>query len=154
MQQMWQIKQMIALAMLAVCTYTDIRERNIYIVPLIISAAGGILTVFTAFWGIPDYGGECLVADLVFPSLAGVLMITAAKICRKHIGQGDGYLLACLGILIGNRRNLYVILIASVAASVYGAVLMFRRRKHRAGGIPFAPFVMSGFMMITMAGVT
>ena len=31
MQQMWQIKEMIALAMLAICAYTDIREKNIYL---------------------------------------------------------------------------------------------------------------------------
>ena len=153
MQQMWQIKQMIALAMLAVCSYTDIKEINIYIAPLVISVTGGILTVLTAFWGIPDYGGSQFVNELVSPALAGMLLIAVLRSCRKHIGLGDGYLLACLGILIGNRRNMYVIVIASVAASVYGTVLMLKKRKHRAGSIPFAPFVMSGFMMITMTGV-
>ena len=153
MQQMWQIKQMIALAMLAVCTYTDIRERNIYLVPLIISTVGGVLIALAAFMGMPDYGAGEFTAELVFPAIFGCMMIVLAKCFTKYVGIGDGYLMAALGVLIGNRYNLYVIVIASVFASVYAVILMILKRKRFMGSIPFAPFVMTGFMIVTTSGI-
>ena len=148
---MWQIKQMIALVMLAICTYTDIRRRSVYTVPLIVSAGGGGLITLTAFIGIPEYGICGLITDLIAPMLSGAVIIAVVKRAKKYIGTGDGLLLAALGILIGNRSNLYVVAVASVAASVYAGALIIRKKKRFTGGIPFAPFVMSGFL-ITVAG--
>ena len=148
---MWQIKQMIALVMLAICTYTDIRRRIVYTVPLIISAAGGGLITLTAYIGIAEYGMSGLITDLIAPILLGAVIIVAVKHAKKYIGTGDGMILAALGILIGNRSNLYVIAVASVAASVYAGALIIKKKKRFTGGIPFAPFVMSGFL-ITVAG--
>ena len=153
MQQMQQIKQMIALAMLAVCAYTDIRERNIYLAPLVISVAGGVMTVLAAFWFIPEYGFAGLIPDLVVPALAGALIVMIVKLSGKYIGDGDGYMMASLGILIGNAHNLMVLVTASVAASMYAAVLVIGKKKRRIIGIPFAPFVLSGYMAVTMTGI-
>ena len=146
---MWQIKQMIALAMLAVCTYTDIKEKNIYLVPLLISTAGGVFITLAALIGMPDYGAAELATDLVFPALFGCVMIVIAKCLTKYVGIGDGYLIAALGILIGNMNNMYVTGIASVFAGVYAVILMILKRKRFAGSIPFAPFVMAGFVIVT-----
>ena len=64
------------------------------------------------------------------------------------MGIGDGYLIASLGILIGNMYNLYVIAISSVLASIYALFLVTVKKKRFGGSIPFAPFVMAGFAIV------
>ena len=145
---MQQMRWMIALFMLAICAYTDIREKNIYLFPLIICSAGGILIAVAAFFTLPGYSGEGLTNDLVAPVIAGAVLILFATCFDRYIGSGDGYLMAALGILIGNRCNLYVAAAGSVLASGYALVKLIRRKKRFLSSIPFAPFVMAGFIMV------
>ena len=149
MQQMKLMRQMIALFMLAICAYTDIKKKYIYLVPLVICAVGGSLIVLTAYFAIPEYTGVELTNDLITPALAGTVLILLAKCADRYIGSGDGYLMAALGILIGNRCNLYVAAVGSVLASGYAFVMLVRKKKRFMSSIPFAPFVMAGFVMVT-----
>ena len=89
---MWQVREMIALFMLAICTDTDIRMRRIYLVPLFICALGGII--------------------------------------------------------IGSRSNMYVIMTACFAASLYAALVKIKGKRRFVKSIPFAPFVMTGLMVM------
>ncbi len=148
MQQMKIMRQMIALFMLAICAYTDIRKKYIYLVPLIICAAGGSLIALTAYFAIPGYTEAELTADLIAPLSVGVVLIIAATLSDRYIGSGDGYLMATLGMLIGNRCNFHVAAVSSVLASGYALVMLIRRKKRFLSSIPFAPFVMAGFVMV------
>ena len=148
MQQMRQIRLMMALAMLAVSAYTDIKERNIYVMPLLIPSAGAVLiTVISAFALSGNEGGRVLFDHLILPVAAGALMILAAKLAKRRMGMGDGYLTASLFLLVGVRCGLFAILCGSVAASVYAGAAMLKKNKGRMR-IPFAPFVMTGFMVL------
>ena len=145
---MQQIKQTIALVTLAICAYTDIRERNIYIVPLVISAFGGILITLTAFFGLETYTKKELFADLVGPVIAAMIMVAATKFFDRYMGSGDGYLMATLGMLIGNRCNLYAVFAGSVFAALYALVMTIRNKRRFAACIPFAPFLMAGYVLV------
>lgn len=139
---------MIALIMLAICAYTDIKEKNIYIIPLIISAAGGILITLTAYWGFESYSDAELFCDLIGPAVAATVMTAGIKLFERYIGSGDGYLMAALGLLIGNRYNLYVAVAGSVFAALFALVMTLRKKKRFGAKIPFAPFVMAGFLLV------
>lgn len=146
---MWQIKEMIALAMLGICAYTDIRERNIYIVPLAISAIGACTISVTAYIGMSEYraaGKIC--SDLLFPAVSGILIIAVTSLFKKHIGEGDGYMIACLGLILGNRYSLYATAAGCIAMTVYTLMIMARKKRRPGYKVPFAPFVMSGFIAV------
>ena len=146
---MWQIRQMMTLAMLAVSAYTDIRERNIYIMPLLIPCTGAILITVISFFGIQGSEGYGMLLDyIVFPAAIGCFLITAIKSVGGYMGIGDGYLMAAVGMMIGVRYGLYVIICGLVAASVYSVTVLIRKRGGRKPEIPFAPFVMTGFIIL------
>ena len=146
---MWQIKEMIALAMLAVSAYTDIKEKNIYLLPLIVSSAGAVSISVISY--ICSFGGderEILIYDIILPIVTGIAFIAITKMRPLHMGPGDGCLLAALGLVIGIRYNLFVTAIGFMIASLYAGVVIMTHRKHRRKSIPFAPFLMTAFVFV------
>ena len=152
------MKNVIALVMLAICAYTDIKERNIYLMPLIISTTGAAAISVVSFMCAPATSDlNILMSDLLLPAFAGVLLILVAGSERVRMGQGDGYLMAALGMMIGVRSNIYVIAVASCAALLYVMILLFKNggyRRIRRKSIPFAPFMIAGYMFILINGMT
>ena len=154
MQQMRQIREVIALAMLAISAYTDIKEKYIYTMPLVISSAGAAVISLIQLFALPRK--DILADNLVLPALFGLSVIAVIYVHRKHIGMGDAYLLAALGMVMGSRSTLYMTALALLGASVmavfYLAADIFgagRRKK----SIPFAPFVMVGFLLVLINGI-
>lgn len=157
MQKMWQIKEMIALAMLAVCAYTDIKERSIYVFPLVVSVTGAVAISTVSFMCAPvDKETEILLYDILLPAITGGILIVAVRAAKSHMGMGDGWLMASLGMTIGVRDNIIAVTAAFLAASVYACIILFGngiRRRLRHKSIPFAPFVMAGYMLVLVNGI-
>ncbi len=148
---MWQTRQMIALAMLAICAYTDIKEKNIYIMPLVICSAGGVALSVVSVIFTPGSGAEAVLS--VF---AGTVIVAAVTALGKHMGPGDGYLMAALGIVLGIRTDAAIIAAAFTLAalySVFGLISDKIRGVRKRKSIPFAPFVMAGFMVVLINGI-
>ncbi|MCR5672843.1 MAG: A24 family peptidase [Lachnospiraceae bacterium] len=146
---MWQIKEMIALAMLAVSAYTDIKERNIYLLPLIVSSTAAVsISVISYICSFKGDEMEILMYDIVLPIVTGIVFIVITKKGHLHMGSGDGCLLAALGLVIGIRYNLLVTAIGFMTAAVYACAVLMTRRKHRRKSIPFAPFLMTAFVLV------
>ena len=136
---MREIKQMMALAALAVSAYTDIRERNIYILPLIVASTGGIVISLADFVFTPcGTGMPILSYDLLIPAVAGIAMIL---------------LLACLGMLVGVRTQMFTFAAALICGAIYSGFLLISKRGRMKTVIPFAPFVMTGFLVTVYYGL-
>ena len=146
---MWQIKEMIALVMLAVCAYTDIKERSIYVFPLAVSVTGTVAISIVSFICSPvDKETEILLYDILLPAITGVILIIAVRAAKSHIGMGDGYLMASLGLMTGLKTLAYMILVAFVLAAIYGFIKSVFRKRRFVRSIPFAPFVLTGFVAV------
>lgn len=153
---MRQIREVIALAIVVISAYTDIKERSIYTMPLVVSAAGAAVMSFIMIICAPA-GEECdiLLSELAGPALVGALIIFATMLFGKHMGEGDGYLLAALCMVTGIRENMLTILLAAFTAFIYawGYVIAGKIRRRRFNkDIPFAPFVMIGFLLVIVNG--
>ena len=140
---------MIALIMLSICAYTDLRERNIYLMPLIISASGAAAITLTdlAF----AFEKRTLFHWLLIPAAAGILVMLCVRMKRDHIGIGDGYMTAALGMIIGTGRCFLTVTAGLAAASLYAALTAFSKKGLRRR-IPFAPFIMAGYMLLLFNG--
>ena len=149
MQPVRQIKEMIALAMLAVSAYTDIRERNIYLVPLAVCSLGAFAVTITEYVS-SDAG--MMIDDLILPFLAGAVVILLSKSAKAHVGAGDGYLVASLGFLIGPLPDLIAVCAGSAAAAVYAVTVRVSGKKTKRN-LPFAPFVLAGFFFVLIKDV-
>ncbi|MBR4575268.1 MAG: hypothetical protein IKO16_10175 [Lachnospiraceae bacterium] len=151
---MREIKQIMALAVLAVSVYTDIRERNIYILPLAVTSAGAVAVSLADFVFTPcGQGVHILIWDILFPAVTGLAFILITRIRVLCMGEGDGYLLACLALLLGAASDLATFAAASFFAGLYSAFLLVTKRGAGQTLIPFAPFVMAGFIFTVFYGL-
>lgn len=156
MQQMWQVRELIALSMLAICAYTDIRERCIYVMPLIICSAGALALSAVSYVFSPGRDNMILIEEIVLPLAAGLLIIGLVKLWRRHMGEGDGYLMAALCLIIGIRYDLCTIAAGFLLALAYAVITLVVsavNRKRRCRSIPFAPFIMSGYILVLINGI-
>ena len=82
-------------------------------------------------------------------------IIITTRMIGKHMGEGDGYLLAALCMVTGLRENMLTIVLAAFTAFIYvwGYVIAGKIRRRRFNkDIPFAPFVMIGFLLVIVNG--
>lgn len=152
MLEMWKIekiREVCALLILAVSAYTDIKERNIYIMPLVIGAISAMSLSIISFINTPC--GELtkqVFSEIISPLLAAGFVILITYMLRDNIGVGDGYLFAMLFLMIGVVRNVRLICVASIFVGIFGAIVMMIRLDKVYKRIPFAPFMMAGFITI------
>ncbi len=82
---------MIALVVLAICAYTDIRERNIYMMPLMISSAGAVIMHLISVFSYEAAGRpEQIIGSICIPLLAGVLTIGVCRAAKRTSGTETG----------------------------------------------------------------
>ena len=146
---MRQIRELIALAMLAVSSYTDMKEKSIYPVPLAICTAGGVALSVTSYAFAPSMtGGDILLQELLYPLVAGIMVIIIVKAGKHYIGAGDGYLTAALWMVLGLRAGIYAEIAGLLFSFAVSACLLIsgRGRCHRL--IPFAPFILAGYLAV------
>ncbi|MCR4740700.1 MAG: prepilin peptidase [Lachnospiraceae bacterium] len=125
---------------LAICAYTDIKERVIHIHVLLPFLAAGI--IYAAYSG----GNTLLTAAA--GAACGVFLLILSFFTKGAIGEGDGLALAVTGVYLGFSANISLILTGlflSAAASVI-TVLFKGWKKDRE--IPFMPFLLTAFVLI------
>ena len=146
---MRQIRELIALALLAVSSYTDIKEKSIDRVPLAICTAGGVALSVTSYaFAPPMTGGDILLQELLYPLVAGIMVIIIVKAGKHYIGAGDGYLTAALWMVLGLRAGIYAELAGLLISFAPPAFLLTSGRGSRGRLIPFAPFILAGYLAV------
>jgi Flp pilus assembly protein protease CpaA len=132
------------LAMLAVATVTDLRERRIPNRALAVT-----VSVALPFLVVADPGS--LPGRLAAALLAGGAFLTLALLRPDGFGMGDVKLIGVMGLFL-RLDVLVAVLIALVAASLVG--LFFFVREGRAAAkatVPFAPFLALGGVAVLLA---
>lgn len=123
------------------CCVTDIRERTLPTVWLLICTAVGI---GGSIWWKTGWG--FVVAGL-FP---GILLFAVSFLTRGGIGKGDAYLYLAVGSAIGLWNSFILLFTALALASGYGLYLLKIRKKGRKYKLPFAPFTAGGYILLLL----
>ena len=71
---------------------------------------------------------------------------------REVMGFGDVKLIAMIGAFLGMDSSLFVLMVASVAGLVFGALLLLGNRARRHRPVPFGPFLAAGTMTFILVG--
>lgn len=85
--------------------------------------------------------------------LAGLAVAIPNAFRRGQVGAGDVKLAAALGALLGAKGALAVLGAGALLAC--GAIMLARARGGSAGRapVPFAPFLLGGFVVMVIAGL-
>ena len=98
------------------------------------------------FLGAPLYKlAQSAIGALVGAAMIWLLAFIGKKIYKKEeVGDGDIFLMAAIGAMLGVEGILTSLIIASVFGSVYGVALMVLKKAKRFDHIPFGPFLVLG----------
>ncbi|MBO4901803.1 MAG: prepilin peptidase [Lachnospiraceae bacterium] len=130
------------LILLSVCTYTDIRKREI---------SGSLCLLFFVLGFL--YRGICGhwwmgVLEGILRLLPGLLVLFLHVLKKNWIGTGDGILLLTAGYMAGAEAILRTALLAFVISGLAGAALLIAKRKNKTDTLPFAPFLLGAFVTV------
>lgn len=80
-------------------------------------------------------------------SMVGLILLLLGFASKEALGYGDGLLLSATGIFLGFQRNCLLLFCAVLCASLFSICLLTAGRKKKEDRIPFAPFVLAGFIL-------
>lgn len=130
---------------LFLCGIQDIREKQVYVYPIILTAAAVIiyqiagkeLSVPNWLGGLAVGGGLCLIS----------------VISKGQIGLGDAMLFCLTGLTVGFSGNIQILFYSFLFAAVVSGYLLFVRHKKRKHTLPFVPYLFIGYCLVNAYGL-
>lgn len=135
-------QQCVTAAVLAGCTYTDIRFQKIYkkaVWLYFALATVGRLTEGIA--GLPE----------VLSGMApGLCCLGISRATREGLGYGDSALILVCGISLGLWTCMETVMLAFFLAGIWAMLLLCRYHKAKKRSFPFVPFLLIGYFLQSM----
>jgi len=142
---MYYFSESLLLTFLAINTYTDIKKKKISImVSVIFFIVGMVLTLVSK---------EHTLVSVLGGLGVGALLILMGKISRQAVGFGDGIIFLVTGLYLGFVRNLVLLLYGLVICALASIIFLVIRKFKMKDKIPFAPFILTSFIMMLIMGV-
>lgn len=88
--------------------------------------------------------------DRIFGLFIGLGVVLLSKLTGGKIGIGDGIVLGVTGIGLGFWSNMELFALALVMAAVFSIGLIVFRKANRRTAIPFIPFLLLSFMLLSI----
>jgi leader peptidase (prepilin peptidase)/N-methyltransferase len=109
-----------------------------------------ILGIITAVIFI-SVDSSITIGNAIIGFAAGFCIFLAIAIASNAMGGGDIKLMAFLGLAVGWRNILLVSLFSFIIGSVISLLLIIFKIKGRKDYIPFAPFILSAYIIIAVS---
>lgn len=128
--------------LLFVCAIMDIKYKKISLILL--------GTVFVGMLIILPFRKEISMIEGLCGILVGGSLFGINKVTRGQIGIGDACLFCVTGVCLGFWDNMGLLLYSLFFASIFSAFLILIKKVGKKYTIPFAPFVLLGFVGVMM----
>lgn len=129
------LKYTLLLSLLIVVTFIDLEHS---IIP-------GKLMIFSGVCGIVlniiGYKSNAELLSYLYGFLAGGGVIMAIVLLTGGMGGGDIQLMAVIGLFLGFRYTLLILILSFIIGSLAGITLIILRKKTRKDYIPFGPWI-------------
>lgn len=122
---------------LGINTWTDVRKREICLPVLCLFLAGGIL------WRIKE---ESVYPEGLLSMGIGGAAVMISVLSRGKMGMGDGLLLLAMGSVLNMGELLGILCLALLLCGIYAGLQLCVFKKKRDTEIPFAPFLLAGYL--------
>lgn len=123
---------------------TDIRKRQIsrrFLMLLMLVCIAAVL--FRGSFAIMDAAGGIAI---------GFCVIGISMISREQIGRGDGIVIAMIGLVLGFRRCLAAVSVASLLMSAAAIVVLLFKKGNRRTQLAFLPALFVGYVLCGVGG--
>lgn len=134
-----EIVYLITICVLIICTITDGCSFEIWI-PVVLCPIP--LMLFLLYTGGEEIGKSILAGTVITGCFLLLSFATGGQ-----IGKGDCLLLGLSAIGMEWWQIMSVLFVSFLFAGIFGSLLILIRKKSRKYKIPFAPFVMVGYVL-------
>lgn len=120
-------------------------SREMILVLMIVCFAGAFIKVFIN----KEFG----IWDIIGGVLIGFCAIGLSMVSRDQIGRGDGLVIVAIGLVLGFRKCLFAVCMASIIMTLVSVIVLILRKGNRNTRLPFIPALFAGYVMcMTVAG--
>lgn len=135
------ISHILLAAFLTICSITDLIKRQIYLKVIILFFAMGVVMFFI--------NGDLSVVEELGGVFLGIILLFLARISSERIGYGDGLMIAVSGAYTGLFMNIRLLMWALFLSAAVSAILLIIKKADRHTQLPFAPFVLVSYALMT-----
>ncbi len=118
-------------------SWKDIRKKEI---SLVITGIFAFLGIMTAFYN------RSVTAQYFIPPFVGGGFLGISAVSGNQIGAGDGLLLIALGTVLETEEYLRTLCLSLIGCGLWAVILLGILRKKKTTELPFAPFVLLGYV--------
>lgn len=120
-------------------------SREMILVLMIVCFAGAFIKVFIN----KEFG----IWEIIGGVLIGFCAIGLSMVSREQIGRGDGLVIIAIGLVLGFRKCLFAVCMASIIMTLVSVIVLILRKGNRNTRLPFIPALFAGYVMcMTVAG--
>ncbi len=135
--------------LLFVAGIMDLKSRTVsrgIIVALFVVCLAGVpvKVLISQIFGLWDIAGGALI---------GLCAVGLSMMGGEQIGRGDGFVIVAIGLILGFRKCLFAVCVASIIMTLVSVIILLLRKGNRNTRLPFLPALFAGYVMcITAAG--
>ena len=122
--------------LLLVCTYTDLKNQNIYI-----SGCIGMIVITSILHLVLR---DIDIINVALGLAVGVIILLISKVTKEKIGEGDAWIVCAIGLAEGGLFLLPTLLWGLLLFNISGGVLVIFKRIKINSYLPLAPFLLVG----------
>lgn len=132
------------MVMLSVLTVTDLREKRIPNMVLLIML--GVWAVYIVINMFIDFYSALQIAVMSLMGMIsdGVVFIIGYYLTRKKLGGGDVKMAAVLGLFFTSEKSFGVLLYGLILCCITSLVLLIAKKIDKDAQIPLCPFILAG----------
>ena len=134
------LQNTLMLGFFSISAYQDYRKRKINVYFLL---TGGIIGLLVHL-----YSMEFDIIEILFGMEIGIMTLLYGFLLGGGVGFADGMILIVSGIFLGFEKNLEVFVAGLFLVGITSLFLSVIKKKGRTYRIPFAPFLLVGYLFV------
>ena len=136
------ISRVLLTLFLMICSVTDLVKKQIYLKIIFPFMAAGLALFFI--------NGELSLLEELGGIFLGVILLLLARVSSEKIGYGDGLMVIVSGMFLGLFMNIRLLMWALFISALVSAVLLMIKKVGRHTELPFAPFLLISYALMTV----
>ena len=134
------MKTMVIMIFLILSTLLDLRKKEVNISLCIIFALVGL--IYEIFISKTD------ILSIILGIIPGIFLMLTSIVTNEEIGKGDAVILGIIGIFLGLKKSILVLIYALFMTVIIGGILLLIRKKNKKYKIPFVPFILFSYIAL------
>lgn len=134
------MKTIVITIFLILSTLIDLRKKEVNISLCISVALVGLIYEI--------YISKTDILSIILGILPGIFLMLTSIVTNEEVGKGDAVILSTIGIFLGLKKTILVLIYALFSTIIIGGILLLIRKKNKKYKIPFVPFILFSYIAL------